>query len=258
MNLVHHNIAYSKVGNGPHLCFLHGFCENKSVWEPVITDLQKDFTCISIDLPGFGDTQEEIKSISQMAEAVMSVLSLEDVNQVVVFGHSMGGYVALELLSQSPSIFSGIGLVHSTAKADTDEKKSNRMKTIDFVSQHGTKEFFDLFAKNLVSPAHFSRLHDEIEVMIKGTSTNSIVAALLAMIDRKDHVETLANANIPALFTMGDKDQHLNLHDIFNQASQCRLSQVDVIENCGHLSMLEDKKNCLKSIRQFLKFISEV
>jgi pimeloyl-ACP methyl ester carboxylesterase len=258
LELAHNNIFYSKVGHGPHLCFLHGFCENKTVWNEVISSLKEHYTCISIDLPGFGKSQHlEINSIKQLAVSVTDILVHEKVENSSFFGHSMGGYVALEILNSEPEIVHSIGLAHSTSMADTNLKKENRRKTIDFVSKNGSKEFLNLFAQGLVAESNYNNLKPQITALISATTSNAIVGGLEAMINRADHLETLQNTTKPVLFITGDQDQHIKEETVYHQAAKCKLAQVSVIPNCGHLSMLEDKKKCLIAIRHFLNFIEK-
>ncbi|HCD67812.1 MAG TPA: alpha/beta hydrolase, partial [Bacteroidetes bacterium] len=80
------------MGSGPHLCFLHGFCENSEIWEELIASLSSRFTCIAIDLPGFGkSSQMAFGSLTQVANQVHELLVAENATHTIMCGHSMGG-----------------------------------------------------------------------------------------------------------------------------------------------------------------------
>lgn len=249
------NISYTKVGRGPHLCFLHGFCENSDIWSPIVDHLQETHTCLSIDLPGFGNSAEnEFPSIENAARLIRDVLQYEEANDAIVFGHSLGGYVLAEYIALFGSTIKAAGFIHSTAREDTAEKKVNRKKSINFIEKHGTSEFFRLFVPSLVAPENLDRLRLKLTEMVQQTSKEAVSQGLKSMMTRKDHVLTLSSFDKPILFLKGIKDKHYPELDIYNQASQCSLVQVSVIDDAGHLSMYETPSKCLTAIEEFIQF----
>ncbi len=50
----HHSIAYRISGKGPSLLFLHGFCEDSSMWDDFSIGFQEFYSVLRPDLPGFG------------------------------------------------------------------------------------------------------------------------------------------------------------------------------------------------------------
>ena len=64
----------------------------------------------------------------------------------------MGGYITLAFAEKYPGQLSALGLFHSSAFADSEEKKAIRRKGIDFIKQHGAFEFLKTSTPNLFSP----------------------------------------------------------------------------------------------------------
>lgn len=247
------NTSYTKVGNGPHLCFLHGFCEDSSIWENTTQYLSKTHSCISIDLPGFGKSKsEKFETIAGLAQHVFQILQYEEIEEPIIFGHSLGGYIACEYAHQFPQNLSGLGLIHSTSLSDDSKKKENRKKAINFIKKHGTDDFFQLFIKNLVAENNQLLIPKNLVRVIKNTPKNIIINGMKAMMNRPDRKHILPLIDYPILFIVGDKDEHYPKHEIFNQAFICKLAQVNVIENSGHLSMMENEKDFLDAIQQFI------
>ena len=87
------DIAYNFTGSGPALVLLHGFLESKAIWDDYTEVLLHDFTVIAIDLPGHGESDviAETHSMQLMAETVKTVLYSENISEIVIAGHSMGG-----------------------------------------------------------------------------------------------------------------------------------------------------------------------
>ncbi len=243
------------MGIGPHLCFLHGFCEDSTLWKSSLQHLQKTYTCLTIDLPGFGkSTSASFTSITDISRQIHEIILHEKIGKHLLLGHSLGGYVAVDYAAHYPEYLSGLGLIHSTAAEDAAEKKANRKKTIHFIQRHGTVEFFQLFIKTLVAEHHSDCLTPALIHTIQNTPTTSIIQGLQAMLHRKDHRDTLASLSIPILFLMGEYDIHYDMHDIFEQASRCDIAQIQMIDHVGHLSMVENEKAYLSVLQQFLDF----
>lgn len=247
------------MGNGPHLCFLHGFCEDSSIWESTISSLSKTHTCISIDLPGFGKSRDqEFETIFGITKHVFQILQYEKIEKPIIFGHSLGGYITCEYAHQYPKNLSGLGLIHSTSLSDDSSKKQNRKKAINFIEKHGTDDFFQLFIKSLVARDNQLLIPESLIHVIKNTPKNSIINGMEAMMNRPNRRHILSSIDCPILFIVGDKDEHYPKPEIFNQASICKLAQVNIIENSGHLSMIENEKSFLDALQEFILFLEAI
>ena len=254
----YNNISYSKVGSGPHLCFLHGFCENAEIWDTLIAELSASYTCISIDLPGFGKSGGVgFGSMPEEAQRIHALLTQEDALHTTLFGHSMGGYLLAEYLAQYGDSMQAAAFIHSTAYGDTKTKKINRQKTIDFIRKHGADEFFRLFVPSLVAIEHLGTLRDSLTQMVTQTKTQSILDGLQAMMQRPNHVPSLGKFEKPVLFLRGEQDKHYSPYDNYKEASECHIAQVSVIKSVGHLSMYEDAPAVLKVVNSFLQFVEQ-
>lgn len=247
------------MGTGPHLCFLHGFCEDSRIWEPLVTELSQNYTCIVIDLPGFGASKHTpFSTIPEVTLQVRELLHHEGVVQPILLGHSLGGYIAAEYIHQFGDEIDAVALIHSTTYADTDAKKENRLRSIDFIQKHGTTEFFRVFVPGLVALPHRARLRDDLIAMVNDAPTPSVVAGLRAMRAREDRRESLSTYHKPVLILRGEEDQYYQAQDIYMQASLCSAVQISNIPNVGHLSMLEDPKKCLIEVKHFLEFTNAI
>ena len=157
------NLSFIEAGKGLPVVFLHGFCETREIWENFLEPLSSVCRVILIDLPGFGGNPplESPLTIADMAEQVYNTILAIGVDQCIMIGHSMGGYVALAFCEKFPSRLKGLGLFHSTAYADSSEKKQARDKTIDFIERYGTEEFVEEFV-----PPLFLKVVEKIFSMI--------------------------------------------------------------------------------------------
>src|SRR6187402_2502957 len=94
------NLFVKAVGVGTPVVFLHGFLEDHTIWSPIYPEfVNAGFQCVLVDLPCHGKTRydAEVCTMAQMAELLFEYLTENKIQNPFVFGHSMGGYVGLEL-----------------------------------------------------------------------------------------------------------------------------------------------------------------
>ena len=105
---------------------IHGYGFDPRIWQPVELAFEGHKT-IYLSLPGFG--KEPVTAgytIEELAINYWKYLDGLNINQVNLVGHSMGGYVCLEMLAKQSSRVSSFALIHSHVYADSEEKKSSR------------------------------------------------------------------------------------------------------------------------------------
>ena len=260
MHIFYNNskVAYQKVGQGQILVFLHGFCEDSTMWADFVPLLSKKYTILTIDLSGFGDSDLlKNKGIAAMADAVLAVLDAEKISSCILIGHSMGGYVSLALAEKRPEILLGLGLFHSHPYKDSQAKIDNRLKTIGFIERHGIAPFAGHFVRNLFPLTFVDNNKPFVEELIHKTSTHhsdAVIAASYAMIERDDRAEVLTNLACPTLFIIGSLDNAISTEHSLKQLSLPNIASVHVLENIGHMGMFEAPVETLEIIVDFIDF----
>jgi len=86
-------ISYTDQGKGTAIVLLHGFLENKKMWDAFIPEWSKKFRIITIDLLGHGETgcMGYVHSMENNADVVHEVLAELRLRKAILVGHSMGG-----------------------------------------------------------------------------------------------------------------------------------------------------------------------
>ena len=251
-------IHYTIYGEGLPLIFLHGFNENSHVWDSIIPSVSKSYQCVVIDLPGFGKSPlPSSLTIKYMADSVHRVIEDLAPGKPIVIGHSMGGYVTLEVAHHYPGLLSGAGLFHSTAFADSKEKKENRLKTLDYLDKNSVESFFKVFIQGLFAPQNLkSEFLTTAEAIIGVTNKRSVIAGTTAMLERPDRTEVLKNSGIPWLLIAGNHDQLIPLDHITLQASYCNKALIEILYNSGHMGMIEEPEISSEIIMKFVEWVS--
>jgi pimeloyl-ACP methyl ester carboxylesterase len=251
-----HPVYYSTAGNGSPVVLLHGFAEDGTIWDQQVASLQKRFFVIVPDLPGSGDSTEwKDLSMEGLAEAVKEILAAENVSLVTVIGHSMGGYVALAFAEKYPELIKALGLFHSTSYADSEEKISNRKKSIAFLREHGTYAFLKQTSLNLFCNdfrnAHPEKVNRLIE-QYRGFSPETLIAYYEAMMERPDRSEILRVLTRPVLFIAGAGDNLIPLKDVLEQSHLPNISYFHVLKASGHMGMWEEESESNRLLQEFL------
>jgi pimeloyl-ACP methyl ester carboxylesterase len=107
--------AFVRAGEGPALLLLHGIGNNCQTWAGVIDRLAETHTVIAPDLLGHGrsDKPRGDYSIAAYANGMRDLLSVLDIEQATVVGHSLGGGIALQFAYQFPERCQRLALVGS-------------------------------------------------------------------------------------------------------------------------------------------------
>lgn len=247
-------IFHLELGKGPVVLLIHGYCETHVVWKDLGTKLSENFRVIIPDLPGFGnsDSLPTPFSMETVAETLWKKLDSLAVNDLVVIGHSLGGYVALAMAAIYHKRIRGLGLFHSTALPDSAEKKENRNKVIDFVGRNGVGPFMDTFVPGLYgNQDHPSMI--AVDRLCRQTPAETVMAYAAAMRDRPDRQAILMNAGFPILILAGEKDKLIAPETLEKQAKMCRNGQLIVLKETGHMGMFEAPTDSINAISRFAK-----
>lgn len=247
------DIFYTDQGKGFPVVLIHGFCETHEVWTRFAQQLANDFRVISVDLPGFGKSKSlpEGFSIADAALKVNALLKQLGVEKCVSVGHSLGGYVTLAMVNQHATLFSGFGLFHSTAYADSEERKGSRNKVIEFVSKNGVPAFIETF----IPPLFYNKTNPEIPFAVKmalKTSQPALIGYAKAMRDRPDLTSVIEKFKGPIMFIAGEKDTVIPADTLQKQAKLAAKPYLHIVQDAAHMGMFEKEAETLNFTREFL------
>lgn len=252
-------ISYTKCGTGPALMLLHGFPLDGSIWDAIVPDLAQQFTVLVPDLPGVGQSilSKEGASIDDLAELVPAILKQEGLEACVLAGHSMGGYIALAAAELFPNLVQGLALIHSTANADSEEKREKRQRAIDLIENGGQAAFVRVALEDLL-PSEFKLTNpDLIQAQIDRSlkvPDFTLVNAYRAMMARPDRKEVLARCVMPVLFVFGKEDTVIPYKACLQQSLLPNVSFVELYAACGHMSMMEYPERLQRDLRTFVGY----
>ena len=259
--------------------YLHSFTE------PYLTEFVDPNNPFEIqlycpDLPGFGDStllDEKPPNLMPFVEILHAFCAKLELTNIIIGGCSMGGYLSLAFAQKYPELVKGIILLDTKAEADTADARQIRLDNISLIE----KEIFALPSKNLAQPTigelmgHNKLIHDiiyglfhklfylqnpdaerfgtKIMKMIETQKAIALTHSLSAMAGREESHTILANLKIPILIIVGSQDVITPIVSAQAMQNSARATaELYIIQDAGHLAIMEQPKNCLQLIKKWL------
>lgn len=252
-------ITYYKTGTGPSILLVHGFPANVHLWRNIVPELAKHFTII---LPAFFEEEgdwlvDDTNNMSLLAEGFNDILDNEDIEQVLLAGHSMGGYMGLAFAEKYAHKLAGLSLIHSSALADDEARAEGRRKTIQILEKGGKNPFLKKMVKALF-PEDFNQQKPEIcsrqteEALM--VHEKSLIAFYRAIMHRKDSMHITKGAKFPVQNIIGLKDSLANPQKEIEGENLSCVNFVSTYPNEGHMAMLENPALLLKDLLHFSNY----
>lgn len=244
-------------GNSQTLVLLHGFLQSLDVWSPFMLSYMHSMHVVAIDLPGhgFSDNLGNVNSMEDMADAVNAVLDELEVDHCVMVGHSMGGYVALAYADRYLYRLKGLALLHAHALPDTQEHRERRQQVCHQVEVNRAG-----YILNFVPSLFYDSLRSDIAQEVKdlqdlclNTQNAGIIAAQIGMARRPSRIDLLSKIQVPVLSVFGKQDNRLDVDLAVSQAMIPSKAEIVVLNECGHMSHIEEYKYIKSRICGFVE-----
>ena len=240
------------------LIFVHGFPYDHTMWDAQIYEFSKSYYCVSYDIRGLGespagDGQFTIEMFVDDLENVIDELHLEE---PVLCGLSMGGYISLRAIERMENKFGGLILCDTKASSDDNAVKIKRAEAIKKINSEGLDPFVDEFVRNCFGD-DFVREHkeeyDRVASRSKENNKDGVKGCLLAMAARTDTTSYLSKITVPVLLICGEEDKLTPPDVMMSMADKIHNAEFVVIAKAGHMTPVEQPKEVNKHIRDFLK-----
>jgi len=252
------SLAVDIRGEGTAVLFVHGYPYDHTIWEAQMTALE-GYWRIAPDLRGLGqsDAPDLGYSMATYAADLAALLDALGVDEVVLCGLSMGGYIAFEFLRSWRRRVRGLILVDTRAEADSPEGRRARDASAALARDRGAAAIAEEMLPKSLTPATLARSPEMVErvrAMMAATPVAGIVGALSAMRDRTDSTPLLPTlADIPTLILVGELDEPTPPARAREMAEAIPGARYVVIPGAGHLSPVEGADQVTLALREFLR-----
>ena len=253
---------YDLVGVGETIVLLHGFTGSMKTWEPFIEKWRKDFSILTIDLPGHGETTiSSGRTMEQFANDLKTMLDRLKIAQCHLLGYSLGGRTALSFAMYYPEMVQSIILESASPGLRTMKerlaRRGNDAALASRIETEGVTEFVD-FWENISLFQTQKHLPEAVQKTIRQERINQTKAGLAMSLRfmgtgrQPSWWEALHTIKIPVhliVGTLDDKFVHIN-KEMKNLLQNANLTQ---IKDAGHTVHVEQPEKFAKIVIEQIK-----
>jgi pimeloyl-ACP methyl ester carboxylesterase len=240
------------------LILIHAFPLNARMWEPQLALADGGWRVIAPQLRGMDDGASDppATSIDDYAADVIDLLDTLHIEDAVIGGLSMGGYVSFALFRHAPRYFRGMVLADTRSQADTLEGVEARKRMVALVRERGPAAIAaEMVPKLLSEPTrqHHPDVVERVRALTLANSAEAIAGALTTLMTRPDSTPLLQTIHCPTLILVGNHDTVTPpaLSDELHQ--KIAGSELAIIEDAGHLSSIEQPAAFNTALARFLE-----
>jgi pimeloyl-ACP methyl ester carboxylesterase len=227
---------------------LPGLLCDRAIWASQLQALGDSLHCI---VPDYG----ELDSLPAMAERVLALAPA----RFVLVGHSMGGRVALEVMRAAGARVRALALLDTGYEAPAagpaaDAEARQRQGLLRIALAEGMRAMGSVWLRGMVHPRRLTDagLVESILAMVERCSPAVFAAQIRALLSRPDATGVLRSIRCPALVLCGRQDSRSPLVRHEAMAALIRGAQLAVIEECGHMSPMEQPAGVSARLSQWV------
>jgi pimeloyl-ACP methyl ester carboxylesterase len=274
INLGDERLAYADVGRGSKTClFVHGMGSNMKAWRKNIDGIKGTYRCISIDLPGYGQStiNNDFYSIPELVDIILKFIQVLQLSNVILIGHSMGGHICIEMASRNDERIKQLVLMAPAGlELFTQEEKDWILNTltVDVIEGYSTDTIVSNFETNFFNMPDDARFMIADRLLLKENPNsyrrfcNTFVGSIQSMLDYPVF-DKLKSIGVRVLMVFGQEDKLIpqpilhpeqNLSELAQAGcNQLQKSQLVFYSEAGHFVHWEKADEVNELILKFIE-----
>ena len=248
-------VAYSIVGAGPPLYMVLGIGSRKATWEALIEDLRTDFTCVSFDLRGHGESPipPVPYSLDELVEDLEALRQRLGHERIHVVGHSLGGQIGPAYARTHPECVETIALL-STAAGRTSEDSAKVKGVVTMMREKGVKSVLKTLINRWYTDEFVANRPDAVEARVKQVvdTPEEVFLSVFDIYASTEMLQWLSQLDCAYLVMTGELDTGCS--PVLNKliADTLQNAELVVLENLKHSILIEGPEKVLPPLRDFL------
>jgi len=244
-------------GEGTPVVLLHAFPLDSRMWLPQIEALG-GYKVIVPDLRGFGAARRHAVDVAHMdllADDVARLLDDRKLEQVILCGLSLGGYVALAFVCRHRDRLGGLVLCDTRVGSDSKEAVASRLAMAERVLAEGVDFVPEAMVPRLLgrtSREQRPHLAERVKEIILDQDPRGIAGAQRGMAARPDSTPLLAEVAVPTLVIVGTEDEVTGPEEGRVLATGIRDARLVQVEGAGHLANMEQPELVNDALLDFI------
>lgn len=240
---------YECQGSGKAVLLLHGWADSLDTFKLLVAVLSKSQKVISVDLPGFGQSQTpksawKLDNYSEFLKDFLYKLNILDIYCII--GHSNGGALAIRALVTEQITADKLVLIAASGVRNSDDLKR---KALQAVTKTGKVMTFWLpvSSKQKLQKRLYGAIGSDMLIAPHMQET-------FRQIVRQDIQTDASSLAIPTLLIYGDQDKATPLKSIGQKLhTLIKYSRLEIIPNAAHFVHQTDSGQVNRLIAEFLK-----
>jgi pimeloyl-ACP methyl ester carboxylesterase len=247
--------AYSIAGHGPALFLIHGIGARRAGWNQLVDSLKSDFTCITYDLRGHGESPlpKERFGLDDLVDDLEALRARLGIEQAHFAGHSLGGMIGPAYARRFPDRVLSLGLL-STAAFRTEDDIAKVKAVVAAMRERGIRQVLDTLTARWFTDDFVAKHREVIE-----TRKRQVVATdpdvFLNVFDIYAETEMapwLHEINARSLVLTGELDGGCNPRLNRQIADALPDAELVILDGLKHAILIEASDRVLPPVRQFL------
>ena len=255
-------VMYFDEGSGPALLFVHGLGANLTHFEYLLPSLlHAGYRVCGLDLPGFGLSGKPHReyTVHYLSDAVLNLMDHLGLRTATLCGHSLGGLIVADVALRAPSrvdglvLISSAGLVKIPLAVRLAGRTLMRPSLVSMLLERNALRLLDLV---------LSEKNEKAQRFIEQSVTRpdrrfcpDLARVMWSM--RKDlttrHLlDDVARLLAPTLVIWGGADRLLPLAAVPSWVEKLPAGELEVIEGCGHMPIIENPEAVVRRMLSFL------
>lgn len=221
------------------LLFVSGLLSNEHLWQHQVSHLD-EIAAIQIVSPSQNSSRKMLDAILEVAPPTFALA-----------GHSMGGWLCLEILRAASSRVSKVCLLNTSARDDSQEKKAKRQAMITRAREGYFEEVVKEIACLFVQSPKFV---PEVEKMFLEVGSEAFIRQEQAMMNRDPCESILPTIHCPTLVVHASQDENFSLEKHVELVEKIPNAKLAIVEDSGHMSPLEMPQAVTSLLRYWLTY----
>lgn len=223
----------------PLVCIPGHLCD-RATWEYQIKHLSDAAIPTVIAFQGENTPEKMVQSILKQSPQTFALA-----------GHSMGGWLALEVMRHAPERVAKLCLLNTTARPDSLNKVQLREKLIRMAKQGQFREVAEQALEQFVMQE--SAKQTVLEMLLRA-GAQRLIDDQTAMMQRAESMSILEKIQVPTLVIHARQDHVFTLNMHKEMARFIPHAKLAIIEDCGHMSTIEQPQATTTLLRFWLNY----
>lgn len=248
--------AYTIEGQGPALFLIHGIGARKTGWAKIVEQLKDQFTCISYDLRGHGDSPlpEGRFGLNDLVDDLEALRARLGIEKAHFAGHSLGGMIGPAYARRFPERVLSLGLL-STAAFRTEDDSSKVKAVVTAMRDKGIPQILDTLTARWFTDDFAAARPDVIEWRKKQVidTDGDVFLNVFDIYAETEMSPWLHEVTAPSLVLTGELDGGCNPRLNTQIAEAMPNSELVILDGLKHAILIEASERVGPSMKAFLQ-----